>query len=118
MRRKGCSGCDNSLSVRNCCARSLNFHYDNLQRYSIIAETGIGYKTIQPSTKSTAIISGGFNVLRVVAIGNAYEFYVNNKLLKKFTYFGQSSGHVGIEFFAWETKGNYIEVDYAILKTK
>jgi hypothetical protein len=118
MRRTGCPNCSNSIWVRTVGDERVKFTYTNLKDYTITAVTSNGYKTIQPWVKSSAIISGAYNVLRVVAVRNSYEFYVNNRLVKKFTYIGQSSGYVGVELFSWVTTGNYIEVDYAILNKK
>jgi hypothetical protein len=118
MRRTGCSNCPNELILRDTGSRAVYFWYNNMGYYSISACAGASCTTWKKATATTAIIRGGYNVLRVVAIGNYYSFYINNILLARGNASGFTSGYVGLDFFSWVTSGNYLEVDYAILSRK
>jgi hypothetical protein len=118
MRRTGCPNCSNTLVFRSTSRGALYFGYNNMGSYSIYACTTGGCTPWKKWTATTAIIQGGYNVLRVVTVGNTYQFYINNKLMTQGTGMGFSSGYVGMEFFSWVTAGNYLDIDYAILNKK
>jgi hypothetical protein len=94
------------------------FGYDNTGWYRVYACSGGSCTTWKNWTATTAIIRGGYNVLRVVAIRDTYQFYINNKLMTQGRASGFTSGFVGITFFSWVTAGNYLDIDYAILGRK
>jgi hypothetical protein len=54
---------------------------------------------IQPWTASEAIVPYGWNVLRLVAYGNSYDFYINGTLVYSFTGSIRSKGFVGVEMY-------------------
>jgi hypothetical protein len=118
MRRTGCTNCANEIVFRASSTKAVYFGYNNYGYYSITACGSSGCTAWKRATATTAIIPGGFNVLRVVAVGDYYEFYINNKLMARGRAGGFTSGYVGIDFFSWVTAGNYLDVDYAILSRK
>lgn len=118
MRRTGCSNCPNQIILRNTTNGAVYFGYDNTGWYRVYACSGGSCTTWKNWTATTAIIRGGYNVLRVVAIRDTYQFYINNKLMTQGRASGFTSGFVGIDFFSWVTAGNYLDIDYAILNRK
>ena len=118
MRRTGCSNCPNQIILRNTGNGAVYFGYDNTGWYRVYACSGGRCATWQDWTATTAIIPGGYNVLRVVAVRETYQFYINNRLVTQGRATGFTSGYVGITFFSWVTAGNYLDIDYAILTRK
>jgi len=118
MRRTGCPNCSNELVFRSTSLGAVYFAYNNMGSYTVYSCSTSVCTTWKKWTATTAIIQGGYNVLRVVTVGSTYQFYINNKLMTQGTATGFSSGSVGMDFFSWVTAGNYLDVDYAILNKK
>jgi len=63
-------------------------------------------------------LKGGYNTLRIVAIGNTYDFLINNKLIVSHVITGLSSGNVGVSFYSNQITGNTLDVDWAVLNRR
>jgi len=55
---------------------------------------------IQPWTESTAIVPYDWNILRVVAYGDSYDYYINGTLVYSFSESIRAKGFVGVEMYA------------------
>jgi len=91
------------------------FGYANTGDYSIWRHNADGSVTnIQPWTYTSALIPYDWNILRVVANGSTYKFYINNVLVKTFNESGRTQGFVG--FYIWKTGiSTQFQVDWARL---
>ncbi|MFN7471375.1 MAG: hypothetical protein ACK5S9_06970 [Roseiflexaceae bacterium] len=118
MRRTGCSNCPNQIILRNTTNGAVYFGYDNTGWYRVYGCSGGRCVTWQDWTATTAIIPGGYNVLRVVAVRETYQVYINNRRVTQGRATGYTSGSGGLTFFSWVTAGNYLDIDYAILTRK
>lgn len=118
MRRTGCPNCPNEIILRNTTKGAVYFAYSNIGSYRVYACSSTRCVNWKNWTATTAINQGGYNVLRVVAVGDTYQFYINNRLMTQGRASGFTSGFVGIDFFSWVTAGNYLDIDYAILNRK
>lgn len=117
MRRYGCNTCVSDIKFRDTGSRSGYFGYANNGYFTIYSKmNGINY-TWLGWTRSTAI-SSGTNVLRVVAVGNYYAFYINNRLVASGNRTGLNSGVVGIDFYSPTPSGNFLDVDWAYVARK
>ena len=116
MRRVGCSDCSNSIKFRDIGSKSGYFGYTNSGYFYVMARFGSDWKVWRDWTRSSAISRGGFNVLRVSTAGNNYWFYTNNRLVAYVLKSGLSSGVVGIEHYSQTPSGNFIDVDWAVLR--
>jgi hypothetical protein len=118
MRRTGCPNCANTIYVRANGSKNVYFTYANTGSYTIGACTASSCTIWEDWTATTSIVQGGYNTLRIVAVGNLYKFYINNQLESFGTASGWTGGYVGIKFFSWVTAGNTLDVDWAILNKK
>ena len=118
LKRRGCSDCENSVNVRWQGNRYVKFAYANTGYYKIEKCGSSGCVSVVGWTASGVINKGGFNVLRVVAVGNTYQYYINNRLVSTKSFTGYSSGSVGISMWTSVAAGNILDIDYAILKKK
>jgi hypothetical protein len=118
MKRLGCVGCVNAILVRWAGANSVSFAYSNSGKYSIYKATGSGGSYVENWKTSTYIVPNGLNVLRVIAIGNVYQFFINDNRVAIKTLTGYTSGNVGISLGSDASSGNRLDIDYAILVKK
>jgi len=117
MRRTGCGTCGNGVFVRNTTS-GVRFKYANTGEYIIEKCNPVSCVAISSWTLSSAVLRGGFNTLRVVAIGNTYDFFINNKLVATKVITGIGSGQVGVSFYSNQTEGNALDVDWAVLNRR
>lgn len=123
MKRTGCAACGNGFLLRETTSTGVYFRYTNSGYFYLYSCNTIDCYDWKTATYSTAIIKGGFNVIRVVAINNVYKFYINNILVNQGTASGAYAsynkvGYVGVDFYSDKAAGNYLDVDYAILVKK
>jgi hypothetical protein len=118
MKRVGCRECGNSIKFRDTGQNSGYFGYTNTGYFYIAAGFGSVWQDWMDWTFTTAIRRGDFNVLRVVASGNNYSFYINKRLVAYGNMSGLSSGVVGIEHYSEFPGGNILMIDYAVLKRR
>lgn len=71
--------------------------------------------TLQSGTFSAAIVPYDYNVLRVVAIGDTFHFYINGVLVKSVSDNNYSQGWVGFAMYKTSTDGDTFLVDWAKL---
>ena len=92
------------------------FGYTNMGNYSIwrISKTG-GVTAIQPWTDTDTINAGDWNLLRVVADGDSFEFYINDTLVNSFTDDLLTRGYVGVQMFRPSSGVSKLYLDYADL---
>lgn len=117
MRRTGCGTCTNGIHVRGTTS-SIRFKYINTGEYTIEKCGPSVCTTLDPFTTHSAILKGGYNTLRIVAIGNTYDFLINNKLIVSHVITGLSSGNVGVSFYSNQITGNTLDVDWAVLNRR
>jgi hypothetical protein len=118
MRRTGCGGCKNGIFVRSAFAHIVRFYYTNNGEYTI-EKCGISSCTvIVPLTPQYAVLKGGFNTMRIVAVGNAFDFLINNKLVASYTIPGMGEGVAGVAFYTNMITGNTFDVDWAVLMNR
>lgn len=126
MRRFGCSGCANRIMVRGTplpliatrhWPANYFFQYNNGGEYSVFKRVGGGAETaLQPWTLSPAIVSGGYNLLRVVANGTSLSFYINGTLVWSGSDPSLTTGLVGVGMYRdGYSTNNWLDVDYATL---
>jgi Zn-dependent metalloprotease len=126
MRRSGCSSCANQILVRGDplplqAGRDwrayYSFQYRNDGQYSVYKRVDSGASvSLQAWTSSPAIVSGGYNLLRVVANGTSLSFYINDTLVWSGADAELSNGQVGIGMYRDSySEGNWLDVDYATL---
>jgi hypothetical protein len=73
---------------------------------------------LQGWTASAAIVKGGWNTLKVVAVGSSLKFYINNVLVYSGVDSSLSTGMVGFSMYRDNTStGNALYVDSASLFT-
>jgi hypothetical protein len=73
---------------------------------------------LQTWTASAAIVTGGWNTLKVVAVGSSLKYYINGTLVWSGSDTSRQVGNVGIEMFRDSvTTGNKLYVDSASLTT-
>ena len=116
MKRTGCSNCSNQLTFRDSGTNAGFFGYSNNGYYFISAKFGSSYPFWKNWTRSSAIVNGGYNTLRVIATRNTYVFLINNKTVSTMVKSGLSSGVVGVRHFSFVPSGNYLDVDWAVLR--
>jgi hypothetical protein len=125
MRRQGCSACTNGVIVRGggpimsdgLWANGMYFVYSNRGSFVIYKMVG-GYPTIlKGSTPSNRIVNGGWNTVRVTAVGNMYKMYINNGFVTQVIDSSRTNGVVGITMYSPSTSGNSMLIDWALLTT-
>jgi len=95
------------------------FCYSNEGSYRIYKyDSSLHGTIIQDTTQTAAIKQDGWNVLKVVANGSKFKFYINGTLLKSFTDSMRSSGYVGFEMIRTNTDPTLFMVDWAKLTVK
>ncbi len=128
MKRAGCSACSNSLIIRGNPAslRSDNmwrpgylFEYTNGGAFSVWNEGPTGTATaLKPWTMSAAIVHGGWNTLKVIAVGSSLKFYINGTLVWSGNSSAYATGRVGVMMYRdGVSTGNKLYVDWATLST-
>lgn len=116
MRRVGCHDCANSIRFRDSGVFSGAFSYTNSGSFTIGKEVGTSWQSWINWQATYAINRGGWNTLRVRAIGDTYWFYINNRLVASGYKSGLSSGFVGIQNYSDVARGNFLDVDWAVLR--
>jgi hypothetical protein len=116
MRRVGCSNCANSIRFRDSGSFSGVFSYTNSGSYTIGKEVGTNWQSWINWQPTSAIYRGGWNTLRVKAVGDTYWFYINNRLVASGYKSGLNSGFVGIQHYSYTSAGNFLDVDWAVLR--
>ena len=92
------------------------FGYTNAGEYSIWKMNAKGGATaIQPWTPSAVIFKNDWNLLKVVADGDTFEFYINNTLVRSFSDSAYSQGYVGFQMYQPADTSSRFLVDYAYL---
>jgi len=127
MKRSGCTTCSNSLVVRgtpkasdtqNNFAPMYLFQYTNEAAgtegmFSVFRIDAAGNATaIKNWTYTPAIVKGGWNTLKVVAVGNVLRFYINNQLVWQGTNNALKIGRLGISMWRNTVTGALL-VDWA-----
>ncbi|MCL4825464.1 MAG: hypothetical protein KJZ57_14735, partial [Anaerolineales bacterium] len=67
-------------------------------------------------TDSSAVVQGGWNQLKVVAVGSSFKFYINGKLVWTGSDPTLRTGQVGFGFYR-EAGAGLLYVDWARLTT-
>jgi len=92
------------------------FGYADSGKYSIWKRNPNGSITnIRPWTDSPAIKEYDWNVLRVVANGGNFRFYINGSLVYTFSDYSRSKGYVGFEIYKIYGYTTQFQVDWAKL---
>jgi hypothetical protein len=122
MKRVGCATCTNELYIRSSTVGTIYYGYTNSGFFTIYSCNSVSCFTWQSFKASPKIIKGGFNTLKVLAINNNYQFYINNSLVSSGTVSGpltlMKKGYVGIDFYSASATGNSLDVEFAILVKK
>ena len=124
--RKGCVTCSTGLFIRGNPASlgvpekwwqpSYEFDYSNNGYFLIYKNYANGsFVLIKNWTSTTAINKGGWNTLKVVAVGKLIKFYINGILVYQFNDPSFRIGRVGIHFWRDAATTNRLFVDYARL---
>ena len=125
LMRKGCVDCWNGLFIRGNPANlgtdrwwapSYEFDYSDDGTFAVYKNlgNGINYRLLKNWTATPAINKGGWNVLKVVAVGSSLKFYINGVLVFSGTDPSFKIGKVGIHFYRdAQTTGNKLFVDWA-----
>lgn len=87
---------------------SYSFQYANNGSYSVYKTVGGVTTALAPWAASAAIVKGGANTLKVVAVGSSLKFYINGLLVWSGTDSSLQVGQVGV--------GYYRDATAAILK--
>ena len=93
------------------------FGYTNNQYYYIGKTDETNYVTfLKEFTLCSAIKPNAWNILRVVAIGDTFKFYINGTLVETVSDSARSKGYVGSQFYVFESGGSTkYEIDWAQL---
>ena len=118
MRRTGCGTCANGIFVRSTKDGTVRFKYTNSGEYAIEKCGASSCTFIEPFTPHFAVLKGGYNTLRVVAVGNRYDFLINNKLVASHVITGRSYGYAGVSFHNNLITGNTFDVDWAVMSNR
>jgi hypothetical protein len=94
-----------------------SFQFSCLGEYSVWRTQGASSEALQPWTLHTAVHSGEeWNVLRVVADGTSYQYFVNGTLVWSGNSFAAQTGYVGLGMYRpSEGSGDRLDVDWAVL---
>jgi len=94
-----------------------SFGYANTGDYSIWRlNSNETVTAIQSWTYSSAIKPYDWNVLRVVANGSSFKFYINDVLVKTFNESGRTNGFVGFKIYkSFDFASDQFQVDWAKL---
>lgn len=130
MKRTGvaCSvvKCANQISIRgtpspldsiNRWNKEYKFAYSNYGSYSVWLVNGEDAATpLQDWTESSAVVKDGWNILKVVAVGPSFKFYINGTLVWVGSDSALRTGQVGFGFYR-EAGAGTLYVDWAKLST-
>lgn len=125
MRRTGCATCSTGVAVRGggsvysdgSWSNGVYFMYSN-SGYFVIFKTVAGRSTILKNwSPSSRIVNGGWNTIRVTAVGNTYKMYINNMFMAQVVDPSRTTGSVGIHMYSSAVSGNSVQVDWALLTT-
>ncbi len=94
------------------------FQYTNSGNKAVVKlANGMG-TFLKPWTTSSSINKGGWNTLKVIAIGSSLKYYINGILAWSGNDSQLSSGIVGVQFWRPSgSTGNKLYVDWATLST-
>ena len=118
----GCTSCATGILIRggiqplgskDVWNKGYFFVYSNSGNYWVIEISGGVMTPLVPMTPSTAINMGGWNTLRVDAIGSGLKFYINNTLVYCSTDITHTIGKIGIAIYNDNSAGNALFVDWA-----
>jgi photosystem II stability/assembly factor-like uncharacterized protein len=127
--RQGCDSCANRLIVRgtpypltssNHWYNEYEFQYSREGRFSVYKRVAGGSAvTLKYWTYSAAINQGtAWNILRVVANGSAFAFYINGTLVWVGSDSSMSAGRVGLSMYrSSASTGDLFLADWASLST-
>jgi hypothetical protein len=91
------------------------FYYTNDGRFAIYRRYGDGASTALVSYTSTSVIVPyDWNILRVIAVGPTFHFYINGNLVASVTDVNYASGYVGFTMYSEQTTDSF-QVDWARL---
>lgn len=129
IKRLGCTVCANTLVVRsrpdapsvNDFAPAFFFSYSNEEPgaqgmfsvHKILADGS--WVTLKTWTYTPAVVKEGWNVLKVVATGNTFRFYINGTKVWQGTKPGPASGRVGLSMYSQDGIGDDFRIDWAQL---
>lgn len=125
VKRAGCTACTNRLIIRgtpnplgtgNQWYNAYSFHYGSSGIFSVWKyQNGVGVNIV-PWTAHTAIFTGEeWNVVKVIAIGSALQFYINNVLVWSGSDPTFSAGRVGLGLYHLDSPWDIMFVDWAQL---
>ena len=130
MKRLGCTSCANRLVVRSRVdsageldfAPAFFFQYSNEApgeegMFSVFkVKTDGSSVVVKGWTETPAVNKGGWNTLKVEAVGSTYHFYINGTLVWEGSRTGLSTGRVGISMYTEPfSTGDDFRVDWARL---
>ncbi len=106
-----------SLSANKTWQPSYFFQYSNDGDFSVYELSSGGvYTTLKPWTIHAAIVVGGWNTLKVVAVGSSLKFYINGTLVWSGSDSSFKVGEVGVGMCRDSSStGNLLQVDWAKL---
>jgi peptidyl-Asp metalloendopeptidase len=122
-----CTGCANviiirgnplSLSSDKVWKSAYIFEYNNSGVFSVWRQSGSGGTPLKAWTSSPVIVKGGWNTVKVVAVGNLLRFFINAKLVWSGFNSAYTTGQVGVGMY--RSSGSIAErlfVDSATLST-
>jgi hypothetical protein len=125
MKRTGCSTCANSIIVRGVPTplqsdtmwnKGYYFEYSNNRYFSVWKITRTSDTKIKGWTRYSGI-SSSWNMLRVVANGGSFTFYINGNKVWSGKNASFANGNVGITFYRSSSPG-VLYVDSAYLSTQ
>jgi len=109
LQRSGlCNSCANRIIIRGNPAivdaskvwnPSYFLQYNNNGQVSVYRMSGGTYTILMPWTASAAVVKGGWNTLKVVAVGSKLQFYVNGTNVWNGTDTTLKTGKVGVGFY-------------------
>jgi hypothetical protein len=125
MKRTGCNTCSVGITVRGSgpigsdgeWAGGIHFVYANNGHFIIYKTVGGRAIILKNWSRSSRIVNGGWNMIRVTALRNTYKMYINNAFVAQVSDFSIFNGYVGIKMFAPTIRGNSVTVDWAVLNT-
>ncbi|MCZ7549399.1 MAG: zinc-dependent metalloprotease [Anaerolineales bacterium] len=109
-------GAPNPLDPTGRWNKEYKFAYSNLGSYAVFLVDGPAVTTLQDWTDSSAVVQGGWNQLKVVAVGSSFKFYINGKLVWTGSDPTLRTGQVGFGFYR-EAGAGLLYVDWARLTT-
>lgn len=118
IRRTGCGTCANGIFVRSTSDGTIRFKYTNIGEYAIEKCGATSCTFIEPFKPHYAVLKGGYNTLRIVAVSNRYDFLVNNKLVATHVITGRRYGYAGVSFHNNLIGGNAFDVDWAVMMNR